>query len=217
MGARVTSREESRSGQGQSGQVCPCPAGTLTRLPGDSVLESTRGPVLTPVGQGWLGGGHGGHVSPRTRGCGPGRCTHTRLAPVVGVGHTGALAYTRDGPLRPLHRAAGARGMVGDSLAAPWCAGRPSGVAPLLALLQEGRGAEFLLLWMGTCPETHHCQRSSAAGEAASSATWAGAGSGLATGGDLEEGGPSGAWRGPVASASLLLLLLLQRREAEHF
>lgn len=182
-------------------------------------LRSTRGAkVLTPAGQGWLGGGHGGHISPSTRGCGPGRCTHTRLAPVyVGVGHTeGGASYTRDGPLRPLHRAPGHAAWSGTVWRRRGVQGGPSGVAPLLALLQEGRGAEFLLLfgwglaWRPITARVLGCW----GGSLLSHLGWGWLGAGRR---GRPGGGPGRAWRGPGFSQPLLLLLLLQRREAERF
>ena len=130
--------------------------------------------MLTPAGQGWLRGGRGGRVSPRTQGCGPGRCTHARLAPVyVGVGHTeGGAGYTGagGGPLHSITQGDGARG------AGVYRKGLQESLLFLLFFRKEGVRNFFFFL-DGDLPGDPSLPASSAAGEAASSATWAGAGS----------------------------------------
>lgn len=119
-------------------------------------MRSYRGAeVLTPAGQGWLRGGCGGRVWPRTRGCGPGRCTHARLAPVyVGVGHTeGGAGYTGAGRGRAsaFHYTGRGRGAA--------CAGRAFRSRSSSCSSSGRKGCGISSFWMGTCPETHHCQR----------------------------------------------------------
>ena len=146
--------------------------------------------MLTPAGQAWLRGGHGplhtNEVSTGLRG---------------GWSHReGFASYTRTGLCIPLHREAGHATRPGQSGGTGVCRkGLQESLLFLLFFRKEGVRNFFFFL-DGDLPGDPSLPGSSAAGEVASSAAWAGAGSGLAARGDLV--GDPGGLGGPLASPS---------------
>lgn len=112
----------------------------------------------------------------------------------------GCASYTGTGLCIPLHREAGHATRPGQSGGTGMCRkGLQESLLFLLFFRKEGVRNFFFFL-DGDLPGDPSLPGSSAAGEAASSAAWAGAGSGLAARGDLV--GDPGGVGGPPASPS---------------